>query len=104
MFIDFKDKNVLITGGSRGIGRACAKLFAELNANVIITYKTNVDEAEQTIKVLKQGGNHSSFQLDISQPDAVKTFFDKVMNKYDRLDVLVNNAGVFVEHNINEVS
>ncbi|HVF82493.1 MAG TPA: SDR family oxidoreductase, partial [Flavisolibacter sp.] len=68
MKIDFLNKNVLITGGSRGIGRACAKLFAALNANVIITYKNNLTEAEQTIKSLNRTGNHSYFPLDITQP------------------------------------
>jgi NAD(P)-dependent dehydrogenase (short-subunit alcohol dehydrogenase family) len=104
MTIDFADKTVLITGGSRGIGRACAQLFSKLKANVIITYKSNISEAEQTIASLASGGNHSSFRLDITQPGAIEKMFSEVMKKYDRLDVLVNNAGVFVEHKINEVS
>jgi NAD(P)-dependent dehydrogenase (short-subunit alcohol dehydrogenase family) len=104
MKIDFTNKNVLITGGSRGIGRACAQLFSELNANVIITYRSNLAEAEQTIKSLNKNGNHSFFQLDITQPEGVRTMFAEVMKKYDRLDVLVNNAGVFIEHKISEVS
>ena len=104
MFIDFTDKNVLITGGSRGIGRACAKLFSDLNANVIITYKNNVEEAAKTIKSLKANGNHSSYQLDITQPASIEKMFAKVLDKYERLDVLVNNAGVFIEHKINKVS
>ncbi|HEX8333907.1 MAG TPA: SDR family oxidoreductase [Segetibacter sp.] len=104
MTIDFTNKNVLITGGSRGIGRACAKLFSALNANVIITYKNNLAKAEQTIKSLTSNGKHSFFQLDIAQPDAIKNMFSEVMQKYERLDVLVNNAGVFIEHKISEVS
>jgi len=104
MKIDFANKNVLITGGSRGIGRACAKLFADLNANVIITYKTNRTEADQTIKSLNTTGNHSFFHLDVTQPEGVKILFGEVMKKYDRLDVLINNAGVFIEHKIAEVS
>jgi NAD(P)-dependent dehydrogenase (short-subunit alcohol dehydrogenase family) len=104
MKIDFTNKNVLITGGSRGIGRACAKLFADLNANVIITYKTNRTEADQTIKSLNTTGNHSFFPLDVTQPEGVKILFGEVMKKYDRLDVLINNAGVFIEHKIADVS
>jgi NAD(P)-dependent dehydrogenase (short-subunit alcohol dehydrogenase family) len=104
MKIDFSQKTVLITGGSRGIGRACAQLFAELSANVIITYKNNLAEAQQTIRSLKPSGKHSLFQLDIAQPQAVSNLFDEVMQQYDRLDVLVNNAGVFIEHKIGEVS
>ena len=104
MNIDFTNKTVLITGGSRGIGRACAQLFAEHGAHVIITYKTNVKEAEQTLRSLHTTGKHSCFQLDIAQPQSVSTFFTEVMQQYDRLDVLVNNAGVFTEHKITEVS
>ena len=104
MKIDFTNKNVLITGGSRGIGRACAKLFSQLGANVIITYKNNFKEAEQTIGSLMETGNHSCFQLNVKEPEAVRTFFAEAMKKYNRLDVLVNNAGVFIEHKINEVS
>ena len=104
MLLDFSNKNVLITGGSRGIGKACAKLFAELNANVIITYKTNISKAEQTLSELSNKGNkHSYFQLDISSPDNVKHFFNKLIKEYKKTDVLVNNAAVYIEHKINEV-
>jgi NAD(P)-dependent dehydrogenase (short-subunit alcohol dehydrogenase family) len=102
--IDFTGKNVLITGGSRGIGRACAKLFAELNANVIITYKSNVDEAQKTIQSLGEAGKHFAYQLDVTQPTSIQKLFSDLLEKYARLDVLVNNAGVFIEHKINEVS
>jgi NAD(P)-dependent dehydrogenase (short-subunit alcohol dehydrogenase family) len=104
MNIDFTNKTVLITGGSRGIGRACAQLFAELHANVIITYKSNVGEAERTLQSLHTSGKHSCLQLDIAQPLSVSSFFTEVMQQYDRLDVLVNNAGIFTEHKIAEVS
>lgn len=104
MITDFTNKNVLITGGSRGIGRACAKLFSDLNANVIITYKSNEAEARQTLKLLNNTQNHSMNQLDISKPEDIQRFFQQVIEKYERLDVLVNNAGVFIEHKIAEVS
>ncbi|MDB5193096.1 MAG: hypothetical protein JWQ96_2659 [Segetibacter sp.] len=104
MFFDFSNKNVLITGGSRGIGRACAKMFSDLQANVIITYKSNRAEAEQTLKLLDANQNHSLYQLDITQPAEIELLFNQLIQKYGRLDVLVNNAGVFIEHKINEVS
>lgn len=102
--IDFLNKNVLITGGSRGIGRACAKLFSELGANVIFTYKSNREEAARTFEMLNPRYNNSMYQLDISKPDEVEQLFDAVIKNYERIDVLVNNAGVFIEHKINEVS
>jgi len=100
---DFTDKNVLITGGSRGIGRACAKLFADANANVIITYKTARAEAEETLNGLRENLNHAAFQLDIAQPQMIEGVFRKIIEQYGRLDVLVNNAGIFNEHKILEV-
>lgn len=102
--IDFTNKNVLITGGSRGIGRACAKLFSELNANVIFTYKSNRNEAEKTLEILDPKRNNSVHQLDISKPEEIKRLFIAVVEKYQQIDVLVNNAGVYIEHKINEVS
>ncbi|MDQ6813047.1 MAG: SDR family oxidoreductase [Bacteroidota bacterium] len=102
--IDFTNKNVLITGGSRGIGRACAALFSDLNANVIFTYKSNREEAEKTLKMLQPGRNNSMYQLDISKPENTERLFTTVVEKYERIDVLVNNAGIYIEHKIHEVS
>jgi len=102
--IDFTNKNVLITGGSRGIGRACAKLFSELNANVIFTYKSNKVEAEKTLSILNPNLNNSMYLVDISKPEEIERFFVAVVAKYQRIDVLVNNAGVYIEHKINDVS
>lgn len=104
MFIDFSNKNVLITGGSRGIGRACAELFSEFHANVIITYKSDQAEAERTLARLDPAGRHSAHQLDISVPESVERLFKEVISDYGTLDVLVNNAGIFIEHKIAEVS
>ncbi|HMJ46076.1 MAG TPA: SDR family oxidoreductase [Ferruginibacter sp.] len=104
MVPDFTNRNVLITGGSRGIGRACAKLFSQLGANVIITYKSNTDEAQHTLELLNSSQNHRMFQLDISRPDAIKSFFIDLFKVYNTLEVLVNNAGVYIEHKIKDVS
>ena len=104
MFTDFTNKNVLITGGSRGIGRACAKLFSDLNANVIITYKSDIEEAKHTLGLLDNAQNHSLYQLDVSNPEDIRQVFLQVIEKHERLDVLVNNAGVYIEHKIDQVS
>jgi len=103
MLIDFPGKTVLITGGSRGIGKACAQLFASLNANVVITYLNNHAEAEKTLDNLGGKGKHAVFQLDQSKPTHVARFYEKMLLKYSRLDVLVNNTGIYLDHKINEV-
>jgi 3-oxoacyl-[acyl-carrier protein] reductase len=101
MNFDFSNKNVLITGGSRGIGRVTAKLFADAGANVIFTYKANSEAAEQTRQELGEG-NHQSYQLDLADPAAIKVFFDWYAERYERLDILVNNAAVHLPHKILE--
>lgn len=104
MLIDFTDKSVLITGGSRGIGKACAKLFSDLNANVIITYKSNINEAERTLTELSKTGNHKSYQLDITKPHDIEQVFNNVIGDYAQIDILINNAGIYIEHKITEVN
>lgn len=101
MIFDFTNKNVLITGGARGIGLAASKLFAASGANVIMTYRSDRTSAENALKELGNG-NHSIFQLDVSNAAAMKDFFSAYTTKYNKLDILVNNAGVYLEHKILE--
>jgi NAD(P)-dependent dehydrogenase (short-subunit alcohol dehydrogenase family) len=101
---DFRGKTVLITGGSRGIGKACAELFAAAGADVIITYKSGKETADKVVTLLNGGGSHAAFQLDIGDPVSLEQVFAEMLNRYNRLDVLVNNAGIFTEHKILETS
>lgn len=101
MTIDFTDKNVLITGGSRGIGKACAELFAQTGANVIITYKGDKTAAEEVLQNLKPA-EHAAYQLDVTNPAAIDHFFVAFRKNHRTLDVLINNAGVYIEHKILE--
>ena len=104
MFSDFTGKNVLITGGSRGIGRACALLFSALGANVAITYRSNRKEADITLAELNPSCRNTAFPLDLTQAAAIESFYSDLLKVYDGIDVLVNNAGVFKQHKIREVS
>lgn len=101
MTFDFTNKNVLITGGTRGIGLAASKLFAASGANVIMTYRSDRNSAENALKELGNG-NHSIFQLDVTNAAFIKDFFTAYAAKYNRLDILVNNSGVYLEHKILE--
>jgi 3-oxoacyl-[acyl-carrier protein] reductase len=95
--MEFKDQMVLVTGASRGIGRACAKEFAEKEALVAVHYNRNRKEAQATLKSLS-GGPHLLVQADISQAGEVKNMMHDIVKKWGRIDVLVNNAGIFEEH------
>ena len=90
-----KDKVILVTGASRGIGRATAKILAENGARVIINYNGSESAAKETVDDLTAKGFEASmFKADVSNEDEVKQLFLYVKEKYGRLDVLINNAGI----------
>jgi len=84
----FENKIVLVTGGSRGIGRAIAEKFRECKAEVIITYKSRVDTRHFDARGIKY------FQCDAADSKRVIELVDYIVNEYGRIDVLVNNAGI----------
>lgn len=83
-------KTVLITGGSRGIGAACAKAFAQDGYRVILNYKNSRAEAEALAKAL----HGYPVCADVSDPDQVRAMFEEVRRNVGTVDVLVNNAGI----------
>jgi 3-oxoacyl-[acyl-carrier protein] reductase len=85
---DFSDKVVLITGGSRGIGRAIANKFSETGAKVFITYKSRVDH-----RYFKSRGI-IYYKCDSANTQRIKTVINKIIGKFGRIDVLVYNAGI----------
>ncbi|MBN1340760.1 MAG: SDR family oxidoreductase [Bacteroidales bacterium] len=99
MNVDFTHKVVLITGSSRGIGRAAAELFAASEAVVAIHYNKNQALAEEALAHLK-GKGHSLFRADISDPAGAEKLIREITGHYGRIDVLVNNAGVYEEYDI----
>lgn len=100
--MDFSGKRVLVTGGSRGIGRAIVEAFAHSGAAVAINYNTNLQAAEETIESLP-GGPHFVIQSDIRKPESVRQLVDTAVEKLGGLDIVVNNAGVFLMHPLDEV-
>jgi len=103
MIFDFKDKNILVTGASRGIGKAIALQFAEAGGNVIVHFNKN-QKAAKEVHSLLASGNHSIFQADLSEPGQVLQLTRHCIEKYKRVDILVNNAGVFEEFDIMSLS
>ena len=100
--MDFTDKKVLITGGSRGIGRACAIGFAERGARVAINYLSNASAAESTLGQLS-GTGHTMLQADVSDSVAVEGLVAAAVESLGGLDIVVNNAGIWVDHLLEEV-
>lgn len=101
--MDFSNKTVLITGGSRGIGRATAQAFAEKGARVAINFRSDHEAARTTIESLP-GEGHFAIRADLSRAAAVEQMIRAVVGEFGRLDILVNNAGIFKLHSITEVS
>lgn len=88
---------VLVTGASRGIGRAVAQAFAEQGDRVAVHYGSNLAEAERTLGGLS-GSGHVLVQADLGEPEQVRSSVDEAADRLGGLDVLVNNAGVFLAH------
>lgn len=98
MKIDFSGKVALITGGSRGIGRAAALLFAEHGADVAVNYQRDTSAADSILKELKHYGTRCErYPADIADSRAVDRMVADVIAKFGRLDILVNNAGIWKE-------
>ena len=87
---------VVITGGSKGIGRAVAMKFSGENARIIIVhYDPDNAASDETMKILSEKGVESeSHRLDVSDFSSVKGFFEDLISRLERVDVLVNNAGI----------
>lgn len=100
--MDFTNKRVVITGGSRGIGSATARAFAEKGAKVAIIYKENEAAAKATLASL-DGDGHAIFKADLSDPASPEKLVTILIAEFGGIDILVNNAGIFTSHRIDEV-
>jgi len=99
MEILFDKKIVLVTGASRGIGKATAGMFASSGATVIIHYKSNRDAAEKVLKSLT-GIGHQMISADLALPGEIENLVRWSIKTFGRIDILVNNAGIFQEEKI----
>lgn len=94
-FMEFKDKRVLITGGTRGLGRAIAVNFAREGARVAVSYSSDDSSALDTDAELKRISTQSlTIKADVSSRIAVEKMINDVLSKWDYVDILVNNAGI----------
>lgn len=99
------DKKIaLITGGTSGIGEAIAKLFSEEGATVIICGR-NEEKGESVLKYISKFNNDSTFiKCDISNPNLINELYNQVVEKYKRLDILVNCAGILVKEQLQDIT
>jgi NAD(P)-dependent dehydrogenase (short-subunit alcohol dehydrogenase family) len=97
MDADFSGKVVLVTGASRGIGREIARQFADRGAGTVVHFHKDRNAAEQTLAELS-GNSHMIIQTDLSDATAVGSLVDKTVQEMGKIDVLVNNAGVYEFH------
>ena len=90
-----KNKVALITGASKGIGRATALLFAKEGAKVAVNYFSSEDEAKSVVKEINDIGSEAiAIKCDVSNEDQVKSMIDQVLKEFGSIDILVNNAGI----------
>lgn len=100
-----KNKVALVTGASRGIGRAIALTLAGYGAIVIINYCGSKEKAEEIVNQIKEnGGTAIAYQADVADFEAVKTMFSDITKEYGRIDILVNNAGITKDNLILKMS
>lgn len=99
----FENKVVLVTGGSRGIGRAISEAFADEGAIIAINYRDN-DQAANFARKGLSGDRHQLFKSDIATFQGCKDLTDQVLNSLGRIDILINNAGIHEKHPIDDTS
>ena len=99
----FKDKTVVLTGGSEGVGAAAARLFAEAGANLMLVARSR-KKLEAIAEELREKTRVEIFPMDVSDADACADVFKKAQFEFGRVDVLVNNAGFHARGRFEDVS
>ncbi len=94
-FCSLQGKVALVTGGSRGIGRAVSVVLARAGARVFVNYSSSPDAAEQTVQLCKEvGGTAEAIGFDVSDSAKVDAAFESIKASAGQIDILVNNAGI----------
>jgi NAD(P)-dependent dehydrogenase (short-subunit alcohol dehydrogenase family) len=102
---DLKGKTVFITGGARRLGRAIALAMAQAGANVAFTFRSSANEAEETLKEIKAASAQAvAIECDLRHPDSAGDTVKNVLKNFGRIDLLINNAGIFETANFEEIT
>lgn len=100
-----KNKVALVTGSSRGIGKAIALTFAKEGANVVINYVKNMQMAEEVVNQIKAFGQHSlAIRADVSDDKQVENMVQEIIDKFGKIDILVNNTGIIRDNTIRKMT
>ena len=95
MQIRLNDRIAVVTGGSRGIGRAISLCLATTGATVVVNYRGNQAAADETVATIVAAGGHAvAIQADVANGEDVERLFKEVNERFGRIDILVNNAGI----------
>ena len=93
--MNFSEKTAVVTGGSRGLGRAICLELARCGANVVLCYAGNEAAANETVAACESlGARAAAIRCDVSKEDEVKALMDAALKTFGRIDILVNNAGI----------
>lgn len=102
---ELKDRVSLVTGGSRGIGRAIALALAEAGSKVAINYRERGNDASAVVeKINTSGGRAAAFSADVSQRIAVQDMVREVEERLGAIDILVNNAGIAAARGLDDIT
>src|SRR5262249_60196010 len=100
-----RDRVAIVTGGSRGIGRATVQRLAEGGAHVVVNYLSHAREAADAAReVAEQGGRSLAIQADVSNSNEATALIEQTLEQFGRLDLLVANAGIWEGAPVDEMS
>ncbi len=103
--LDLKDKTAVVTGGSRGIGRAAVECFARLGAQVVVNYVRDESAAEETVRHAEAMGVQAiAVRADVSRPSEARHLIDATIERFGRVDFLVCNAGIWEGASVDEMT
>src|SRR5215212_118648 len=100
-----KEAVVVVTGASRGLGAAIAEELGRGGAHVVVNYSRSKEPAEEVVARIEEGGSRAIVvQADVSDPEEAQALIDKTIEEFNRIDVLVNNAGINIDRTLKKLS
>jgi 3-oxoacyl-[acyl-carrier protein] reductase len=103
--IDLTGRTALVTGGSRGIGRACCEMLARVGARVAVNYRLERPSADELVGLIRGfGGEAFAMAADVARSAEAEMMVEEAVSRFGRLDILVNNAGIWKGGPVEEIS